>query len=46
MLGKEFKWRLVLVRLNLETYQALQKIAPEGDIKRLVRETIEKLVQA
>jgi hypothetical protein len=35
MLGKELKWRLVPVRLSPETYQALQKIAPEGDIKRL-----------
>ena len=28
-----------------ETYEALQKIAPEGNVKRLIRETIEKLVQ-
>jgi ParB family chromosome partitioning protein len=45
LLGKEFKWRLVPVRLSPETYEALQKIAPEGDVKRLIKETIEKLIQ-
>jgi hypothetical protein len=45
MVDKEFKWRLVPVRLNLETYEALQRIAPEGDAKRLIQETIEKLIQ-
>jgi hypothetical protein len=46
MLGKEFKWRLVPVRLTPETYEALQRIAPNGDVKKLIRETIEKLIQA
>jgi hypothetical protein len=45
MLGKEFKWRLVPVRLSPETYEALQRIAPEGDVKRLIQENIEKLIQ-
>ena len=36
---------LVPVRLSLETYEALQRIAPDGDVKRLIQETIEKLVQ-
>jgi ParB family chromosome partitioning protein len=45
LLGKELKWRLVPVRLTPETYEALQKIAPEGNVKRLIKETIEKLVQ-
>jgi ParB family chromosome partitioning protein len=45
LLGKEFKWRLVRVRISPETYEALQKIAPEGDVKRLIQETIEKLTQ-
>jgi len=35
----------VPVRLTPETYEALQKIAPEGDVKRLIKETIEKLIQ-
>jgi ParB family chromosome partitioning protein len=46
LLGKEFKWRLVPVRISPETYEALQKIAPEGNVKRLIQETIQKLVQA
>jgi hypothetical protein len=46
MLGKEIKWRLVPVRLSPDIYEALQKIAPEGNVKRLIIETIEKLVQA
>ena len=45
LLGKEFRWRLVPVRLSLEVYEALQRIAPDGDVKRLVQETIEKLIQ-
>ena len=46
MLGREFRWRLVPVRLSLEVCEALQRIAPEGDVKRLIQETIEKLIQA
>ena len=45
LLGKEFKWRLVPVRLTPETYQALQRIAPNGDVKKLIIETIQKLIQ-
>lgn len=45
MLGKPLPWRLVPVRLSLEAYEALQKIAPEGDVKRLIQETIQKLIQ-
>lgn len=45
LLGKEFKWLLAPVCLSIETHEALQRIAPEGDVKRLVQETIEKLVQ-
>jgi ParB family chromosome partitioning protein len=45
LLGKKFKWKLVPVRLTPEIYEALQKIAPNGDVKRLIIETIEKLIQ-
>lgn len=45
ILGKELKWRLVPVRISPETYEVLQKIAPKGDVKKLIRETIEKLIQ-
>lgn len=45
MQGREFKWRLVPVRLSLEEFSALQKMAPEGDVKKLIQETIAKLLQ-
>jgi len=45
ILGKPLPWRLVPVRLSIENFEALQKIAPEGDVKRLIQETIEKLIQ-
>jgi ParB family chromosome partitioning protein len=45
LLGKKFKWKLVPVRLTPETYEALQKIAPNGDVKKLIIETIQKLIQ-
>jgi hypothetical protein len=45
LLGKEFKWRLVPVRLSPHIYEALQKIAPNGDVKRLIQETIQKLIK-
>ena len=44
-LGKPLPWRLVPVRLSLETFEALQKIAPEGDVKQLIQETIQKLIK-
>ncbi|MEM3551727.1 MAG: hypothetical protein QXV01_11635 [Candidatus Bathyarchaeia archaeon] len=45
MLGKKPKWQLVPIKLDLETYEALKNIAPNGDVKRLLRETIEKLIK-
>jgi ParB family chromosome partitioning protein len=45
MLGKKFKWQLIPIRLDLETFEALKRIAPNGDVKRLIRETIQKLIQ-
>jgi ParB family chromosome partitioning protein len=45
MLGKKLKWQLVPIRLDLETFEALKRIAPEGDVKRLIQETIEKLIR-
>ena len=33
------------VRLSLEVYEALQRIAPGGDVQKLIQETIEKLIQ-
>jgi len=31
--------------LDLETFEALKRIAPEGDVKRLIQETIQKLIK-
>ena len=45
ILGKELKWRLVPVRFSLEVYETLERMAPAGDVKRLILETVEKLVQ-
>jgi len=45
MLGKKLKWQLVPIRLDLETFEALKRIAPNGDVKRLIQETIQKLIQ-
>jgi hypothetical protein len=33
-------------KIDLETFEALKRIAPEGDVKRLIQETIKKLVQS
>jgi len=46
ILGRELKWRLVPVRFSLEVYETLRRMAPEGDVKRLILETVEKLVIA
>lgn len=45
MQGREFKWRLVPVRLSPEEFSALQKMGPDGDVKKLIQETIIKLLQ-
>jgi len=45
MLGKKLKWQLVPIRLDLETFETLKRKAPNGDVKRLIQETIEKLIQ-
>jgi hypothetical protein len=45
MLGKKLKWQLVPIRLDLETFETLKRIAPNGDVKRLIQETIEKLIR-
>lgn len=45
IIGKPLKWQLIPVRLDLETFEALKRIAPEGNVKKLIKETIRKLVQ-
>ena len=45
ILGRELSWRLIPIRLSLEEYNALERIAPEGDVERLIREAVERLMR-
>jgi len=45
LLGKTFPWRLIPVHLSPEAFETLQRIAPDGDVKRLIQETIERLIK-
>jgi ParB family chromosome partitioning protein len=45
MLGKKPKWRLIPVRMSVNEFETLKKIAPDGDVKKLIQETIEKLIK-
>jgi len=44
IIGKPLKWQLIPIRLDLETFEALKRIAPEGDVKKLIEEAIQKLL--
>jgi hypothetical protein len=35
---------MVPLHLSLEVYEKLHKMAPEGDVKELIKQTIQKLV--
>lgn len=45
VLGRQLPWRLIPIRLSLEEYGVLEKIAPEGDVERLIREAVERLTR-
>jgi len=45
ILGKRLSWRLIPIRLSLEEFGALERVAPNGDVEALLRETIAKLIQ-
>jgi len=45
ILGRELSWRLIPIRLSLEEYSALERIAPEGDVEKLIREAVEMLMR-
>lgn len=45
LLGRELSWRLIPIRLSLKEYKALERMAPEGDVERLIREAIEMLMR-
>jgi len=44
LLGKELKWRLVPIRIEPATYDRLAKIAPDGDVSKLLKQAVEKLL--
>ena len=43
-LGKELKWRLVPIRIEPAVYDRLVTIAPEGDVSKLLKQTVERLI--
>jgi len=44
LLGKELKWRLVPIRIEPAVYDRLVAIAPEGDVSKLLKQAVEKLL--
>lgn len=44
LLGKPLKWRLIPLRINLEIFEALQKIAPNGDVKKLIETAVRRIL--
>jgi ParB family chromosome partitioning protein len=44
LLGKELKWRLVPIRIEPSVYDRLVKIAPDGDVPKLLKQAVEKLL--
>ena len=45
LLGKELKWRLVPIRIEPAVYDGLVTIAPKGDVSKLLKQAVEKLLQ-
>jgi ParB family chromosome partitioning protein len=45
LLGKELKWRLVPIRIEPAVYDRLVTIAPEGDVTKLLKQSVENLLQ-
>jgi ParB family chromosome partitioning protein len=43
--GRKLKWQLIPIRLTLEEYEALKRLAPKGDIKQLIQEAVKKLIK-
>ena len=44
LLGKELKWRLVPIRVEPEVYERLRQIAPDGDVAKLLKQAVERLL--
>jgi len=45
ILGKRISWHLIPIRFSLEEFSALERVAPNGDVEALIRETVRKLIQ-
>jgi len=44
LIGKELKWRLVPIRIEPAVYDRLVQIAPEGDVSKLLKQAVERLL--
>jgi len=44
ILGKPLKWRLVPIRIEVEAYDRLKRIAPDGDVAKLLKQAVENLL--
>jgi hypothetical protein len=44
LLGKDLKWRLVPIRIEPAIYDRLVTIAPEGNVSKLLKQTVENLL--
>ena len=44
LLGKELKWRLVPIRIEPSVYDRLVQIAPDGDVSKLLKQAVERLL--
>jgi len=43
-LGKELKWRLMPIRIEPAVYDRLVQTAPDGDVSKLLKQAVEKLI--
>ncbi|NVM23640.1 MAG: ParB/RepB/Spo0J family partition protein [Desulfobacterales bacterium] len=44
ILGKPLKWRLVPIRVEPEVYERLRQMAPDGDVSKLLKQVVERLI--
>ena len=44
ILGKPLKWKLVPIRIEPRVYDRLVQIAPDGDVAKLLKQAVEKLI--
>ena len=44
ILGKQLRWRLVPIRIETEAFERLRAMAPDGDVAKLVKEAVERLL--